>query len=96
VKNPAQIRKLAIERLEEAQILAQNGKYDGAFYLAGYSIELMLKAKVCEQFGVDNLFDEVCKFPGASEVRRAIKTHDIAVLFIFSGLRNKFECQKYQ
>jgi HEPN domain-containing protein len=50
VKNPGQIRQLAYERLEEAQILAQNGKYDGAFYLAGYSIELMLKAKVCEQF----------------------------------------------
>lgn len=94
MKNPAQIRQLAFERLEEAQILAQNGKYDGAFYLAGYSIELMLKAKVCEQFGVDNLFDEACKFLGASEVRRAIKTHDIAVLFIFSGLRNKFEIAK--
>ncbi|SJM94481.1 hypothetical protein CRENPOLYSF2_400019 [Crenothrix polyspora] len=31
MKNPVQIRQLAYERLEEAQILAQNGKYDGAF-----------------------------------------------------------------
>lgn len=94
MKASDEIRQLAYERLAEATILADNKKYEGAFYLAGYSIELMLKAKVCEQLGVDNLFDEDCKFPGISEVRRAVKTHDITVLFIFSGLRDKFETAK--
>nr|WP_143341634.1 hypothetical protein [Crenothrix polyspora] len=54
----------------------------------------MLKAKVCEQFGIDNLFDETFKFPGIAEARRAVKTHDVAALFIFSGLRKKFEIAK--
>ena len=31
---------------------------DGAFYLAGYSIELILKAKIYDRFGASNLFDE--------------------------------------
>ena len=94
MKSSAEIKLLAYERLSEAEILCNAGKYDGAFYLAGYSIELMLKAKVCAQLGVDNLFDEGCKFSGINEVRRAVKTHDITALFIFSGLREKFENAK--
>ena len=46
MENIHEILKLATERLEEAQILYENNKPDGAFYLAGYSVELTLKAKV--------------------------------------------------
>ncbi|MDD5271789.1 MAG: hypothetical protein PHU14_03630 [Methylovulum sp.] len=95
MKNPEQIKKLAWERFDEAEILADNEKYDGAFYLLGYSIELMLKAKICEHLAVPNLFDE--KFPkieGLADVRKAAKTHDIATLFILSGLRLKFDDAK--
>lgn len=91
MKNPTEIKVLAYERLAEARVLAENAKYDGAFYLAGYSIELMLKAKVCNHLGIDGLFDEQCQFYGISEVRKALKTHDIMVLLIFSGLKDKFE-----
>ena len=96
MKNHEEIKQLAYERLSEAEILCSHGKYDGAFYLAGYSIELMLKAKVCEHLGVDNLFDEKPQSVvyGVSEVRKSVKTHDIAVLIIFSGLRRKFEIDK--
>lgn len=96
MKNPVEIKKLAYERLEEAQILCDAEKYNGAFYLAGYSIELILKAKICEQMGVNNLFDfEERQLPhGVSELRKAVKTHDIAVLLIFSGLKEKFKIAK--
>lgn len=94
MRNPAEIKQLAYERLSEAEILCNNSKYDGAFYLAGYSVELMLKAKVCEHLGVDDLFDESSSIYGISEVRKAVKTHDIAVLLIFSGLRAKFDDAK--
>lgn len=94
MRNSDTIKALAYERLAEAEILCGNGKYDGAFYLAGYSIELMLKAKICERFGVDNLFDETCKTYGVSEVRKAVKTHDLAVLLFFSGLYQKFNVAK--
>jgi HEPN domain-containing protein len=94
MKNPEEIKKLAYERLEEAQILCDAGKYNGAFYLAGYSIELMLKAKICENWGVPKLFDEQYKIHGISKIRDTIKIHDIAVLLIFSGLKTKFEIAK--
>lgn len=82
---------MAWSRFEEARILSDNQKYDGAFYLLGYSIELMLKAKICEHLAVPNLFDESCNIRGMAEVRKAVKTHDIATLFILSGLRSKFD-----
>jgi hypothetical protein len=53
-----EIKDLAYLRLSEAEILCEAGKFDGAFYLAGYSVELMLKAKICEHWGIPNLFAE--------------------------------------
>ena len=96
MQNPEEIKKLAYLRLEEADILCQVGKYDGAFYLAGYSIELMLKAKICNYFGINNLFDfnDNKISHGVSNVRKALKTHDITVLFMLSGLKPKFDKAK--
>ena len=53
---PDEIRKIAEQRLKEAEILFENDMLDGAFYLAGYSVELTLKAKISERFDVPNLF----------------------------------------
>lgn len=96
--NPAEIRNLAQQRLCEAEILYQNGKYDGAFYLAGYSVELTLKAKICERLGIPNLFDEADKntnaIRGISEIRKTLKTHNLFTLLIFSGLKLKFDEEK--
>ena len=79
--NPEEILKLATQRLEEAKILYQNGMYDGAFYLAGYSVELTLKAKICERLGIPNLFDEANtdtnSIKGISEIRKTLKTHNL-------------------
>lgn len=96
--NPEEIRKLAQQRLKEAQILFNNGMCDGAFYLAGYSVELTLKAKICERLGIPNLFDE--KHPttnsikGISDIRKVLKTHNLFILLIFSGLKLKFDNDK--
>ncbi len=91
MKNPEEIKKLADGRLEEAQILCNAGKHDAAFYLAGYSIELMLKAKICERFGIHNLFDEQCDIAKIGDIRKAVQIHDIRLLFFFSGLRTKLD-----
>ena len=48
METPFTIRALAALRLAEATVLIQAGKPDGAFYLAGYSVELALKAKIAE------------------------------------------------
>ena len=91
MKSAAEIKELSHLRLAEATILCGQEKYDGAFYLAGYSIELMLKAKICEHFGIDNLFDkEGCKIPDISDLRKVVETHNINLLLILSGLEEKF------
>jgi hypothetical protein len=95
MKTVRQIKELAKTRLEEAEILCVSGKYDGAFYLAGYSVELMLKAKVCEHFKIDNLFDKNgCAIQGIGDLRKVVETYDINLLLIFSGLEEKFRKAK--
>jgi hypothetical protein len=95
VVDPDEIKKLAYLRLEEADILCQAGKYDGAFYLAGYSIELMLKAKICTHFQVEDLFNgKGCKISGIGDIKKAVQTHDISALLIFSGLHIKLDDAK--
>lgn len=96
--NPQEIRALAKQRLEEAQILYKNGMCDGAFYLSGYSVELMLKAKICERLGIPNLFDEtnsdVNSIKGIGDIKRTLKTHNLFTLLIFSSLKVKFDNDK--
>ena len=99
MKTVEQIKVLVKTRLEEAEVLCNAGKYDGAFYLAGYSVELMLKAKVCEKFGFDDLFDESpdvdkeLKTP-IGEVKKSIKTHNLSVLLIYTGLVRQLQLDK--
>ncbi len=96
--SPEEIKKLAWQRLEEATILFQNGKCDGSFYLAGYSVELMFKAKICERLGIPNLFDETDsttnQINGISEIRKSMKTHNLFLLLIYSGLKVQFDSDK--
>jgi hypothetical protein len=95
MKSSEEIKQLANLRLAEARILFEAGKYDGAFYLAGYSVELMLKAKICEHLRIDNLFDKQgCNLAGISELRKVVETHDINLLLLFSGLEKKFRIAK--
>lgn len=96
--NPEEIRKLAAQRLTEAQILFQNSMCEGAYYLAGYSVELTLKAKICERLGIPNLFDESDKdannIKGIGDIRKPLKTHNLFTLLIFCGLKVKFDNEK--
>jgi len=58
MKNPKEIFRIAESRISEANILLAAGYYDGAFYLAGYSIEMALKAKICLHLDIPNLFED--------------------------------------
>jgi len=98
MNSPVEIKELAWLRLEEAKILANNEKYGGAFYLAGYSVELIFKAKVCENLGVPNLFNtediNTNQINSISELRKILKTHNLFFLLLMSGLKNKFDIEK--
>ncbi|MGH9448116.1 MAG: HEPN domain-containing protein [Terriglobia bacterium] len=39
-------RKLCDTRIEDAEVLLRNGRYDAAYYLAGYAVECALKARI--------------------------------------------------
>jgi hypothetical protein len=44
-------------KLEDAQLLLNNRRFSNAYYLAGYAIEIGLKACVAAQFGRDTIPD---------------------------------------
>lgn len=79
--NVNEIVKLAEIRLKEAKILFDNQLYDGCIYLAGYSVELMLKAKIAQLLNVSDLF---VSFEGRAI--RPFKTHNLNDLILYAGL----------
>ena len=86
------IRDLAWSKFEDAQHLFEEGRYDSAFYIGGYAIELLLKARICKTLGVDNFFH----FDGSAkllskEAYRPFKVHDLLQLMILSGLYSQFD-----
>jgi HEPN domain-containing protein len=56
MNDPGEIRKIADQKIADAELLLQQNRYDNAIYLAGYSVELYLKAKIAERLGCDDLF----------------------------------------
>jgi uncharacterized protein (UPF0332 family) len=81
-----EIQKIALKKLKDAEQLYKMGCYDNAFYLAGYCIELSLKARICKNMDIDNLFM-------TAHVKN-FKTHEFDVLLMFSGLTEKFNDAK--
>jgi HEPN domain-containing protein len=68
----AQLVVLAESKLADAQLLLQAGRGDNAYYLAGYAIELMLKAILSTQFKNETLPDRA--------LLRDLFVHDIEKL----------------
>lgn len=56
------LQRLAETRLREARTLFEAGHYAGAYYLAGYVVELSLKACIAKQFKAEVIPD--WKFSG--------------------------------
>ena len=83
----ADIQKMAYEKLEEAECLMGFGFFDGAYYLGGYAIELLLKAKVCKTLGIDDFF-AFSRFK--REFYKPYKVHDYEELMVLSGLHSEF------
>jgi len=92
MQNRTKIQEIAENRLAEAELLFQNGHYDGACYIVGYCIELALKATICKTLDIDNLFDPNGKYK--AEFIKPFKTHNLADLLAYAGLKNKFEKDK--
>ena len=47
--NRDDLKELALIKLEDARVLLENERYDGAYYLCGYVVECGLKACIAKQ-----------------------------------------------
>lgn len=86
MKTVKEIQKLADRRLQEAKLLLSNGFFEGAFYLAGYSVELMMKARICKHLEIEDFY---LKQP--EPLKKAYFVHNLDQLLTLSGLRKKYE-----
>lgn len=81
------VRKLARERLKDAQVLLAGNRYEGAMYLCGYSIELVLKARICQTLKWAGFPSTNAEFADY----KSFKTHDLDVLLHLSGKEAKIK-----
>ena len=58
IETRADFKALADERLEEAKALLDEGKWDGAYYLAGYAVELASKACIIKNLLETDVFPD--------------------------------------
>ena len=80
-----ELKKLTQLRLKEAKALCSTKLYDGSCYLAGYCIELALKAAICKRMGTPNFFGTI-----RPETARAFKIHNLEELITLAGLYTQF------
>lgn len=79
----ATFRELARTRLREARLLANEGHFSGAYYLAGYAIECALKARIANQFRADEIPDKA--------LVNKVYTQNLLELLRLSGLQTELE-----
>ena len=75
------LQKLADRKIESALALAGMKHWSNAFYLAGYSVEMALKAVVAKQISADTIPDK--------NLINKIFTHDLEALLGLAGLRSE-------
>jgi hypothetical protein len=87
----AVMRSIANARIKDSRVLESAKRYDGAYYLCGYSVEIALKARICKTL----------KWPGFPETNRefegrtSLKSHSLEGLLLFSGLDSKVRSPTY-
>lgn len=89
--SPNDIRNLADLRIVEAENLNNVGYPDGAFYLAGYAVELYLKAKICENLNLPTFYTQ---YAPKTDLSKTFLIHNLDRLILLSGLLPKFEAEK--
>lgn len=81
------LRAMARARLRDARVLLRSERFDGAFYLCGYAVELALKARICRTLRWSGFPETGQDFKGL----QSIKTHDLEILLKFSGIEAKIK-----
>ena len=79
-----EIEEIVSARIEDAEALLNNSRFDGSVYLCGYAVELGLKAKICH-----TLQWEEYPSTGTGSKYKTFKTHDLDVLLHLTGVEKK-------
>ncbi len=86
------IVSLSDNKISEAECLFINGFYDSVYNMAGYSVELLLKARISKTLNIDNFFDfgNRDKFINEDSILKPYKVHNYEQLFVLSGIYNEY------
>ena len=79
------LRAIARARLRDAQVLLKGKRFDGAFYISGYAVELALKARICRTLKWPDFPQSGPEFDDF----RSLRTHSLEVLLKFSGVEER-------
>lgn len=94
MQTQSDIEALVYAKLADAEYLLDNNRFDSAYYLAGYTIELLLKARVCKTLGIPDFFDfdntERKRLKNESVITKPYRVHDYEQLLILSGIYSEF------
>ena len=77
--NRSDFQQLAEVRIDEAGVLLAVGKWDGAYYLAGYAAECALKACVAKLAKADEFPPRDVKDYYTHDLNKLVKTADLDV-----------------
>ena len=81
------LRKIARARLKDSEVLHKNRRYDGAVYLCGYAVEMVLKNRICRTL-------KWTEFPPNSwRDYQSFRTHKLNILLTLSGMETKIKTQ---
>lgn len=81
-----ELQALAQLKLNDSKLLLDNASYSNAYYLAGYSVELGLKACVARQIRQDEIPDK--------ELVSRVYTHNFEALAGLAGLKADLKVQQ--
>lgn len=81
------LRGIGEARFEDAKVLLENDRIDGAAYLCGYAIELALKAQICRTLGWEGYPQTAKDF----ENYQTFRTHKLDVLLHLSGQEQRIK-----
>ncbi len=78
------IVSLSDNKILESEHLYANGFFDSAYYLAGYAVELLLKARICKTLNIDNFYDfgNRDRFINEDNILKPYKVHNFVQLFV--------------
>ena len=81
------LKSVSKGRLKDAEVLQGAGRFDGAFYMSGYAVEIALKARACRTLKWEGFPDTASEF----KALQSFKTHNLPVLLKLSGTETKIK-----